>query len=254
MNAPLESFTVLAACTEERTPDLAARLRALGARVVEMPTIRIAPPGDLDPLDRALRTHVPFDWVVFTSRHGVAAFVERARGIAVDPRAVGRRVATVGPATAAAARREGLRVDFTPLRFLTDAIAEGLGRVQGRRVLLPRADIARKSLADALRARGAIVEEIVAYRTIPSDPSRAAAATLRDVDFVVFTSASAAHSLDRILGPEAETLKRRAAAACIGPVTAEAARALGYDVRVVADEYTVPGLLTSLVREASRHG
>ena len=120
-------------------------------------------------------------------------------------------------------------------------------------MLLPRADIARRSLADALRARGATVRAVVAYRTVPAERPRSAN-PLDEVDVVVFTSASAARGLDRMLGPEAEPLKRRASAACIGPVTAEAARALGYDVRVVANEYTIPGLLASLVREVGRHG
>ena len=253
MIAPLRGLTLLAACAEDRAPDVSARLRALGARVLEVPTIRIVPPDDFGPLDRALGTSAPFDWVVFTSHHGVRAFVERAKKIGVDPRAVGSWIATVGPATADATRRAGLRVRFTPSRFLTDSIAEGLGSLEGRRVLLPRADIARPSLADALRSRGAIVTEVVAYRTVTASPGRVPDG-LDKVDLVVFTSASAARALDRILGPRSEPLKRRAGAVCIGPVTAEAARALGYALRVVAAEHTVPGLIGSLVREVSRNG
>jgi len=253
VTAPLRGLTLLVACTVDRAPDLAARLRALGARVLEVPTIRIAPPDDFGPFDRALRTRAPFDWVVFTSRHGVRAFDERAKAIAVDARTVGNKIAAVGPATAGAARGAGLRVDRVPSRFLTDAIADALGAVDGQRVLLPRADIARRSLADALRARGAIVTEVVAYRTLPAGADRPPDG-LRDVDLVVFTSASAARGLERVLGPEAKDLKQRAAAACIGPVTAEATRALGYAVRVVATEHTVPGLLASIVQEVPRHG
>lgn len=254
MKTPLRGHTVLAACAEDRTSDLAGQLRALGAEVWTVPTIRIVPPEDFGPLDAALLEPVPFDWIIFTSSHGVTAFVDRARVLGLDPTGRGRRVATVGPATAATARRAGLHVDFTPARFVTDAISEGIGPLEGRRVLLPRADIARPSLAIALRGLGAIVREVVAYCTVPADRERAPRGPLKDVDTVVFTSASAVRGLDLALGPRSETLKRHAQAACIGPVTAEAARARGYGVRVVATEHTVPGLIAALAAEVARYG
>jgi uroporphyrinogen-III synthase len=249
----LEGRTVLVATPMDRAAAIGARLRACGARAIEFPTARIEPPSDFGPLDRALRTADPYDWAVFTSVHGVHAVVERCRHLGIDPARIARRIAAVGPATATALRDAGLRADFVPDRFVTDAIPRGLAPVAGTRILLARSDLARPSLREALRRMGADVEEVVAYRTVPSPP--ATVPDLRDIDIVVFTSASSARFLRDRLGPDAlRELRSRAVAACIGPVTAEAARELGLPVATVAREHTVDGLIEALLQGAAPDG
>lgn len=247
------SLTVLVATPEDRASDLGARLRALGLQAIEMPTVRIRPPVDLRPLDRALQAKIPYDWVIFTSARAVEAVRTRAAALGVEARNIAHRAAAVGPATAKAVRALGLPVNFVPNRYLTDAIPEGLGDLRGRRVLLPRSNLARRSLPEALERTGADVTEVTAYRLAAAPP--AATFDISAVDIVAFTSASSARFLVSNLGAEpSRALIARAVAACIGPVTAEAARELGFAVRVVAEEHTVDGLLAAILREANPLG
>ncbi len=243
----LAGCRVLVAASEDRTDRLVAALRAEGAIPIPFSTVRVVPPNDLAALDRALGRWPDYDWVVFTSTHGVDAIVERLRFLRVPMPAIGPKVAAVGPATKAAAEAAGLPVHAMPDEFLTDAIPHALGDVSGLRILLPRSRIARKSLASDLRVRGAHVTEVDAYDAVapPADPDALGDASA--IDFVLFTSASAAQNLASVLPPILlDGLRTGAAAACIGPVTAEAARHLGFRVAVVADEHTIPGLVRSL--------
>ncbi len=246
---PLDGRTVLVAASEERTEKIVNALRAEGATPIPFPTVRIVPPKDLAALDRALRAWHRYDWIVFTSTHGVESVVERARTLGLALRPVSGRIAAVGPATKAAVEAAGLPVHVVPEEFLTEAIPEALGDVSGQRILLPRSRIARKSLAKDLRARGAIVTEVDAYDAVLGSPDLEAVRRASRIDFVLFTSASAAQNVVALLpGGLLERLRSRAEAACIGPVAADAARNLGFRVTVVAEEHTVPGLLESLTR------
>lgn len=221
--------------------------------MVPFPTVRIVPPKDLGPLDEALRSWASFDWIVFTSAHGVAAVADRARALHLDLRKTRCRIAAVGPVTRAALQGNGLPADIVPTEYLTDAIAGAMGDVSGKRVLLPRSRIARQSLPNALRALGAEVVQVDAYDAIaPEGPS--GSALPRAIDFVVLTSPSSAENLEAML-PEADftRLIERTPAAAIGPVTAEAARSLGFRIAVIAQEHTIEGLVETLA-EAGRLG
>ncbi len=235
--AVLECRRIVVTRPEPDAGRLAARLRAAGATPVLAPAIRIAftdPPE----LDAALSRIATFDWVVFTSKNGVEAVFRRTR------RLDGPRIAAIGPATAAALAAHGVTVDLVPAEYVAEAVLEALGDVAGRQILLPRADIARRALADGLRARGATVVEIAAYRTHPVAGERR---DLAAVDAVTFTSSSTVRAfLDE--GP----LPASARVVCIGPITARTARALGVPVSEVADEYTEDGLIAALVAAFSR--
>lgn len=227
------------------------RLRRLGAVPVAAPTIRIVPPGPGEPLDAALRRLDAYDWVVVTSANGARAVLARARAMGLDPASAGGvRWAAVGPATAGALRRAGIEVALVPPRYRTDAIAEALGDIAGRRVLLPRADAAGPALAVTLRARGADVDEVVAYRTeVAPARSRARIRRLvagRQVDTVVFTSASTVRGLVRLLGGDRQALGGMLVA-CIGPVTAAAVQQEGLRPDIVAEDHTTDGLIRALV-------
>lgn len=247
---PLARRRVLVTRPRPQSAPLVARLRALGAEPIAIPTISIAGPREGGPLDEALRRLSDYDWVVVTSANGARACRARARALGADLRGPRPRWAAVGPATARALRAAGVTVAMLPSRFLTEAIAEEVPVAAGDRVLLPRTEAAPAGLAQALRRRGAVVDEVAAYRTIiappRSRPRLHAALAGRGVDAVVVTSPSTVRGLVRLLGDRRGAL-RRAAIACIGPVTAAAAVEEGLRPTVVASEHTIDGLLEALV-------
>jgi uroporphyrinogen III methyltransferase/synthase len=212
--------------------------------------IRITGPRAGGPLDRALRRIERYDWVVATSANGVRSCLNRARALGIDLAAARVRWAAIGPATSGVLRGAGIRVAMTPRRYLTSAIARELREVAGRRVLLPRADVAPPALAQALRARGAVVDEVTAYRTalVPSREGERLRRLISEgrIDTVLFTSASTVRGLVRLLGRG-----RRALAgltiACIGPVTAAAVVDAGLRPHAVAATHTTDGLIRALL-------
>ena len=222
----------------EQARGLAEKLERLGASVSIVPLVVIEPVEDTEALDAALEGIDDYDWIVFTSANGVAAVQDRLPGGALGEIAV----AAVGPATAGAVRRLGTEPSFVPERFAAAQIAAGLEPLQGKRVLLPQADIAEPQLADELRFRGASVDAITAYRTVGIEPSASGISTIRRADAVVLASGSAARSLARLEGVGDPTL-----VVCIGPKTAEAARDAGLQVGLVAEEATADGIIHALV-------
>jgi uroporphyrinogen-III synthase len=251
---PLAGKRIAITRPPEQAAALAERLEALGAQTLPLATIAIAPIEDPAPLDNAIALLSSYDWLVFTSVNGVAAFAERlaatgrnwaARGLA--------RVAAIGPATAHALAQLGVHVDLTPDEYVAEAILDGLGNVAGQRLLLARADIARRALADELRLRGADVDEVAAYRTIIQPAAREGLqrALVDDpVDAITFTSSSTARGLLQgleALGRDPVVALRGVALAAIGPITAATLREAGLEPTLVADEYTIPGLVAALV-------
>jgi uroporphyrinogen III methyltransferase/synthase len=244
---------VLVTRTREQASMLSTRLRALGAEAIELPTIRIVPPEDWAPLDAVIGELLSYDWIVFTSVNGVKTFWERLNVAGLDARALhGVRLAAIGPATAAELEARGLRADYVPGEYVAEAVAAGLGEINGQRVLLPRADIARPALADLLREGGAEVVEVAAYRTLQPD---AEPNELRDmlarVTVATFTSSSTVRNLAAMAhdaGLDLPQALAQATIACIGPITASTARELDLPVHVVAKEYTIDGLVEALIR------
>ena len=249
---PLFGQRVLVTRTREQASALSARLRALGAEAIELPTIRIVPPEDWRPLDEAVALVSRYDWIVFTSASGVRFFWERLAGAGMDARALsGVRLAAIGPATAGALAAHGLRADYVPSEYVAEAIAAGMGDVQGQRVLLPRADIARPALANLLRQGRAEVVEVTAYRTLkPTVDTGKLDELLAQVTVATFTSSSTVRNLAAMAQDANLDLQRllgKAAIACIGPITAQTARELSLPVHVMAEEYTIDGLVEALI-------
>ena len=246
----LEGKRVLITRPEDQAEEFAEKLRALGAEPVVLPAIELRPPGNWAPIDRALQKlqRGGYDWVAFTSANGVRFALERLHQLRVNVQALkGAKLAAIGPATAQALRRAGLRIAFVPSSYVAEAIAEGLGDVRGKRVLLLRADVARRDLRERLAQKGARVEEVAVYRTRPArrEPDLVQR-TLRSVDVVTFTSGSTVHALLDALG-DAQAALDGVIVACIGPITARAARGRGLPVHVEAKEHTTDGLLRALV-------
>jgi uroporphyrinogen III methyltransferase / synthase len=230
-------------------PDmLDAALAAAGATPIAFPTIDIRLAPDLAPLDRALDAIDRFAWIAFTSANAVEIMFDRlaARGLAV-PGSV--RIAAVGPGTARAVAARGARADFVPSEYLGERLGAELGDVAGRRVLFPRAAQANDALIRVLTARGAVVEDVVVYDTLPATRDERGLAELeRGVDAATFTSASTVDNFFLLLNERARALLAGAVIACIGPVTSAAARARGLAVDVEPAEHTVPGLVAALAR------
>ena len=252
---PLAGKRVLVTRPRAQAPELVDRLAVLGAEPVVAPAIRIVPPEDTRPLDEACAAAASFAWIVFTSANAVDAFIERLiAGGRDSPALAGVGICAIGPATANRLATYGLTVDLAPADHRGEGVSAALrtGRdLRGTRLLLPRADIARPALPDALRSAGAHVTEVTAYRTISARdwPGAAVRGMLlrREIDAVTFTSASAVRSAVQSLGAErAIDLLRKTVVAAIGPVTARAARELGIGTTVMPPTYTTEALARAL--------
>jgi uroporphyrinogen III methyltransferase/synthase len=248
---PLFGKRALVTRSREQASALSQRLRELGAEPLEYPAIAIAPPKDIAPLDEAIARLSTYDWLIFTSANGVRALADRMSEKGLDMQALARlKIAAIGPATAQALAEYGLRVDYMPQVYLAKEIAAGIGDVAGQRILLPRAARAPKQLAQALRGKGAVVDEVAAYRTLTVGAPDELKAMLADgqVDIVTFTSSSTVRNLAAGLqDPTAANILSRCLVACIGPVTARTAARLGIRVDVVAKEHTIPGLVEAII-------
>lgn len=253
---PLAGKRIVVTRAREQAGGISEKLRGLGADVVECPAISIAQLEDYSEMDRAIRGVDSYDWVIFTSVNGVEAFFGRAGEIGASTDALeSKKLGAIGPATADALRVIGYTADFVPDNYVAEAIIEQIEDMEGCRVLLPRADIARKALGEGLRAKGATVDEITAYRTVPGDGSERLAQLLRDgeVDAVTFTSSSTVRytveSLVALGVEEAEVvgLLNRTAVVCIGPITGATAEGYGLRIAKTAQEYTSDGLVNALV-------
>ena len=246
--------TLLVTRPAPQAAELIALLADRGIDAISVPTVEIASAAAGGALDGAIRSLDGAAWLVITSTNGAAALLDRMTALRRSlPEGV--RLAAVGPATAAALEAGGLRVDHVPPRYETVAIAEGLGDVAGRRVVLARADAATPDLRDALLARGAVVEEVVAYHTVEAPAAsrdRVRAALARPLDGVTFTSGSTVRGLRALLSPS-EALRACALPTyCIGPMTARAAQRAGFTVAVVASTHTVAALAEAIHAHLSR--
>jgi len=215
---------------------LQQRLEELGAEVLLCPVLHFVKPDDPAPLRAALTRLESFDWVLFTSPNGVRTFFEALPG---DARRLGRaRLAVIGPGTAQALSRFGLHPDVVPARSVAEGLLEALAGepMEGRRVLLPRAQEAREVLPEGLRARGAEVVVAPCYKTIMPEPLPG----LEAVDRVVLMSSSAARHFRQLCPGDPECV-------CIGPVTAQTARELGFTRLVQAEQFDQEGVVAALL-------
>jgi uroporphyrinogen III methyltransferase/synthase len=241
--------TVVVTRAESQAPALVDLLHGLGADTVQMPAIRIVAPADEGEALRAAAAHLAdFDWVVFTSVNAVERFVPLlGRPSAMD--AARTRVAAIGPGTVRALARAGLPVDLVPERFVAESLLDAFPPPSARsRVLLPRAAVAREVLPEGLRAAGWEVDVVEAYRTERSRPPAESLAAARGADAITFTSASSVGSYLDEAGIDAVP----PVVACIGPVTAAAARERGIEVDVVPEVHTMEALAEALAAHLDR--
>ena len=249
-NRPLFGKRVLVTRSRRQAGALSELLSLEGAEPLEVPTIEVQPLADTAELDEALRRLGRYDWVVFTSANTVEAVFDRLAAAGLDARAFhASKVAAIGSATAASLGGRGITADLVPEKPVSETMAENLGEqiAAGDSVLLPRADIARDVLREGLAARGVIVDDVVAYKTVMPEESMQRIRDLlgEGVDVVTFTSSSTVANLAKSLNGDVARLGG-AKVACIGPVTAATAREVGMDVDIVAEMSTVAGLVDSI--------
>jgi uroporphyrinogen III methyltransferase / synthase len=223
-------------------------LLAAGYEPVFFPVIEIQPMQDNRDLDEALEHLTRYGWIVFTSANAVDVVFGRPQArIAAKSMQNGVGVAAIGPKTAKALQAHGVTPDFVPKEYVAEAIVPGMGDLHGKRVLLPRAEIARKALPQAIAAAGGVPHEIAVYRTLPARPSPEAFEALRTgVDVISLTSPSTVANFITILrqsGIDPFHLAGNPLIACIGPITETAARGAGFKNVAVAEEYTAEGLI-----------
>ncbi|MCR4375829.1 MAG: uroporphyrinogen-III synthase, partial [Acidobacteria bacterium] len=261
---PLFGRRIVVTRSGERARDLADRLEDLGARALEAPTFRLMPAEDPEAIERAVASVRQFQWVVCESANAAHRFMKAVLAGGRDLRALGGvKVAAVGPSTADQLRAVGLMPDVVVPESGAEATCEALaayGAIEGARVLVIRPDHgrsehAREGLAAELRRRGADAQDLVAYRTAPEAPESGAAQELYRqllegrIDAVTFTTPAAVQRFVDLIGrDQAADLLNTTVVATIGPVTAAAAQALGVTAPVVADTYTVDGLIDALVK------
>jgi len=222
---------------------LSGRLHALGADVIELPTIEIQPAPDYEPLDRAIASLASYDWLIFTSANGVRFFLERLDRSAIDLRALRARICAIGPATRAAIEALHLKVDVMGEEYVAESLLAALAAhdLQGKRVLLPRAAVARDLVPAELQRRRAQVDVVEAYRTVaPQGPVQFD----QKPDWITFTSSSTVHNFVAMAGAESLGGVK---VASIGPVTSAAARKLGITVTVEASVYSIDGLVDAIL-------
>ncbi len=251
---PLAGKRVVVTRTRAQSSQLVEELESLGAEVLLFPVISIAPVSPPPPMPSARN----FDWIVFTSANAVSMF---AIALAEAERDITSyrpcKICTVGPATATRCRDYCLTVSLTPQRYVADAIADAIEQSEdglaGKRIFVPRGNLAREDLIEQLRAKGATVVDVVVYRTDAAKPTQAEHDALDafQPDWVLFSSASTAENLDKLLGPERmAALKARARFAAIGPTTRATAEELGIPIALEPECSDVPGLVSALARHA----
>lgn len=243
---------VLITRPSKQSASFAEALRSAGLEPIFFPVIEIRPLEDLAALDRVCQNLSRYDWVIFTSANAVEIFYDHCGESGCTAiRSIKVRVAAIGPKTAEGLQVRGIQPDFVPAKYVSEAILPGLGALKDRKILLPRAEIARAELPAALRAAGAAVDDIIIYRTVPAEMDPPDFSLLKaGVDWITFTSASSVLHFVQIVsraGLDPLHLPTGPKVACIGPVTARAASQEGFDVNAVASDYTSSGLIDAIL-------
>lgn len=242
---------VLVTRAREQASMLTDSLAKLGADCIEAPAIKIMPPVSYDQLDAAIARLNEYQWLIFTSPNGVDYFFTRLAAAKLDARAIAAKVAAIGSQTAGRLKNYGIIADIVPAEFRAEGIIEALASdiTPGMKVLIPRALVARDILPEKLTELGAVVNVVPAYQTVTGDTDgQALAAKLAagEIELVTFTSSSTVTNLLTLLGENGAQLVAGAKVACIGPITADTCWQHGIKPDIIAEEYTISGLVEAI--------
>ncbi len=251
---PLAGTRILVGRARHQAGSLSASLRSLGASVIEIPFIEIRKPQSYRPLDDALKNIKTYDWLILTSANGVEAMWERLRKLRITRKNLQHlQIAAIGPATKKAIVKHGLKVKMVPEEYVAESVVKGLrNKVNGKRVVLIRAKVARDVIPEQLRASGAQVDVVEAYETVVPEKSRARLRKLmknasRRPHIVTFTSSSSARNFAELLGKVKTGSLRSVQFASIGPVTSATLAELQMPATIEAREFTMGGLIRAIV-------
>ncbi len=249
---PLAARTVVVTRARAQASDLRIALEALGASVIELPVIRVQPSPASPELDAVVGDVGVYDILIFTSANGVDEMAARMAARGLDARSLrpDQLVVAIGPATYAALARHGIRADVVPDRFVGEAVLEALASVpvEGRRVLIARAQGARPTIADGLRARGALVDDVAVYETVAERPADDVVQAALAADVITFTSSSTVTNTLALLDDDQRALLASGPrVASIGPVTSDTVRAAGLTVWVEAAQADISGLVQAIL-------
>lgn len=254
---PLAGRRVLVTRAAHQAGKLSEGLRALGAEPVEVAVLEIQPPESFDTLDAALQQLCRYDWLILTSANTVRALAERAAHLGAELGSnASQKVAAIGEATAAAARKAGLPVTLVPEAYVAESLLKDLsGIAAGQRFLLARAAVARDVIPDALRRSGAMVDVVDAYRNVlPFDaPVQLRSALAAGIDAATFTSSSSAtHLAEAARAAGMGFPFAGVAAVSIGPITSQTLRELSWIPAAEALVSDIPGLIKAVERILQR--
>ncbi|TET62510.1 HemD protein, partial [Candidatus Aerophobetes bacterium] len=252
---PLFGKRMLITRSASQAKNLVGLLEDQGAKVVEFPTIKISSLNGYKKLDLVIERLAEYDWIIFTSPNGVDHFWRRMKMKGKDARSLCKlKIGGIGPKTTANLENMGIMADFLPDEYSTEGIIKGIERfkIKGKKILLPRADIAPSRLPNGLRKLGARVEEVAVYETqLPEGQNFAALRNRlrnRKIDIIVFTSSSTVRNFVKLIG---DIDVEGARIACIGPMTASEAEKSGMKPDIVPQEYTIEGLVKEIVNVLS---
>lgn len=252
---PLFGRNILVTRTHTQASQLISKLTELGANAIELPTIEIKPPSSFSPLDNAIKKLSGYDWIVFTSVNGVESFFGRLFKNGKDARDLkGIGLCAIGPRTAERLKIYNTTCDCVPKEYVSEAVIEELRNfdLEGKRILIPRAQLARDVLPRSLEAAGAKVEVVEAYRTARPPLERDTLERLlsAEIDIVTFTSSSCVKNFFGLLGrARAGKVLKRAKIASIGPITSKTVRDFGRRVDIEAKKYTIDGLVEAIIKK-----
>lgn len=257
-NKPLWGQRILVTRSRTQASVLAEKIRKLGGKAIEFPTIEIRIEDDLNALYQAFKRMDAYDWLIFTSTNAVDIFFSKLRERGQDIRSLsGLKICAIGPATAANLENRGLMVDVIPEEYKAEGIVEKLQNLvtPGQKVLLPRARGAREVLPQSLREMGVLVDECYLYQAvIPQGTNQADWDELfnEGLNYITFTSSSTVKNFVNIIGSEqVETVNQQAKISCIGPITAATAQESGFDVDITAEKYTISGLVDAILQDVA---
>lgn len=247
----LKDLRIVITRPEKQAQSFREMLTQLEAEPILIPAIKINFPDDNFRLDKALKKLDCYEWLILTSVNGVKAVWRRLESLSISRMPKQLQVAAIGPKTAEELIKRGVQPDFVPEEYIAEAILPGLGDINGSWVLLPRAKQARPALANLIQGAGGFAHEITAYDTVPGHLTEQAVGDLRaGVDVLTFTSSSTVNnfiSLVEEAGLDPGNLTGDPLVACIGPITAGTAQEKGFQVDVIAEDYTIEGLTSILI-------
>jgi len=251
-NRPLFGKKIIVTRARAQASGFLSQLKELGATAIEFPTIETVDPDSWDDIDDGIDNASSYDWIIFTSVNGVGYLLKRLKESGRDIRQLaGPKIAAIGKKTAEALRELGIRVDLVPDEFRAEGILEKIGDVNGKKILIPRAEKAREILPKVLEENGATVDVATAYKTIRPDSKKdevLEAVKNGEIDFVTFTSSSTVVNFKEMFSDEEfEMIREKVKVASIGPITSDKAREFGYIIEVESSEYTINGLLNEIV-------